>query len=89
VNCTDFMAKLTDYFDGQVEPDLLKEVEEHLGVCHHCEVVVNTCRKTINIYRDNEVYEIPDELSERLRTAVKQRCESIGRKPDFVQKSSH
>ena len=49
MNCTDFLAKLTDFFDGQIEPDLLAEVKEHLGTCHHCEVVVNTTRKTIDI----------------------------------------
>ena len=31
MNCTDFLAKLTDYFDGQIDPDLLVEVKEHLG----------------------------------------------------------
>ena len=75
MNCTDFLAKLTDYFDGQIEADLLAEVKEHLGSCHHCEVVVNTTRKTIDVYRGNELYEFPDDLSQRLRTAIMSRCE--------------
>jgi anti-sigma factor RsiW len=74
VNCTDFLAKLTDYFDGQIEPDLLAEVKEHLGSCHHCEVVVNTTRKTIDIYRHEQPYEFPEELSTRLRSAIMTRC---------------
>ena len=59
MNCTEFLSKLTDYFDGQIEPDLLAEVKEHLGTCHHCEVIVNTTRKTIDIYRDQQTYEFP------------------------------
>jgi anti-sigma factor RsiW len=74
VNCTDFLAKLTDFFDGQIEPDLLAEVKEHLGTCHHCEVVVNTTRKTIDIYRHEQPYEFPEELSTRLRGAIMERC---------------
>jgi anti-sigma factor RsiW len=74
VNCTDFLAKLTDFFDGRIEPDLLSEVKEHLGTCHHCEVVVNTTRKTIDIYRHEQPYEFPEELSNRLRTAIMARC---------------
>ena len=76
MNCTDFLAKLTDFFDGNIERELLAEVEEHLGHCHHCEVVVDTTRHTIDIYRGNEIYEFPDELSSRLRTAVMARCEA-------------
>lgn len=75
MNCTDFLAKLTDFFDGNIEPDLLTEVKEHLGCCHHCEVVVDTTRKTIEVYRGTEVYEFPDDLSVRLRSAIMARCE--------------
>ena len=75
MNCTDFLAKLTDFFDGKIEPELLAEVKQHLGACHHCEVVVDTTRKTIEVYRGNEVYEFPDDLGVRLRTAIMARCE--------------
>jgi anti-sigma factor RsiW len=74
VNCTDFLAKLTDFFDNQIDPDLLAEVKEHLGTCHHCEVVVNTTRKTIDIYRHQQPYEFPEDLSNRLRSAIMARC---------------
>jgi anti-sigma factor RsiW len=74
VNCTDFLAKLTDFFDGQIEPDLLVEVKEHLGTCHHCEVVVNTTRQTIDIYRDQQTYEFPEDLRGRLHSAIMARC---------------
>lgn len=76
MNCTDFLAKLTDYFDGQIEPDLLAEVKEHLGTCHHCEVVVNTTRKTIDIYRHEQPYEFPEDLATRLRSAIMKRCQA-------------
>ncbi len=81
MNCTDFLAKLTDFFDGNIEPELLTEVKEHLGACHHCEVVVDTTRKTIEVYRGAEIYEFPDELSVRLRSAIMARCEKAGTTP--------
>jgi anti-sigma factor RsiW len=74
VNCTDFLAKLTDFFDGNIEPDLMVEVKHHLGTCHHCEVVVDSTRKTIEVYRGTEIYEFPDDLSSRLRGAIMERC---------------
>jgi anti-sigma factor RsiW len=87
VNCTDFLAKLTDYFDGQIDPALLTEVKAHLGTCHHCEVVVDTTRKTIDVYRGAESFEFPEELSTRLRAAVMERCRASGKLPDIADKS--
>ena len=88
MNCTDFLAKLTDYFDGQIDPDLLAEVKQHLGTCHHCEVVVDTTRKTIDVYRGHQPYEFPEELSLRMREAVMERCRATGKLPEVEKRSS-
>jgi hypothetical protein len=82
VNCTDLLAKLNDYFEGDIDPSLMAEINEHLGCCSHCEVVVTTTRKTVNIYRGSQVYQLPDELADRMRAAIMQRCMKTGRLPD-------
>ncbi len=88
MNCTEFLSKLTDYFDGQIDPELLTEVKAHLGTCHHCEVVVDTTRKTIDVYRGADTYEFPEELSTRLRAAVMERCLATGKLPNIELKAS-
>ena len=35
------------------------DLQEHLHGCEHCEVTLNTTRKTIQIYRSHEIYEMP------------------------------
>jgi len=74
VTCTEFLSKLDDYFDGQMDADLITEVRVHVKKCSHCEVVMDTTRKTIAIYRENEVYEFPDDLRERLHAAIMKKC---------------
>ncbi len=74
MTCTDFLSKMTDYFDGKIAPELLQEVRAHLCECSHCEVVVNTTRQTIEVYRDNEIYEFSPELRERLHSAIMAKC---------------
>ena len=74
MTCTDFLSQLTDYFDGQIDPKLLAEVQAHICECHHCEVVLDTTRKTIAIYREHEVYEFPADLRERLHSAIMRKC---------------
>ena len=73
MTCTDFLSKLTDYFDGQISPELLEEVRAHSAGCHHCEVVLDTTRQTIEVYRDHQHFELSVELQERLHTAIMMR----------------
>jgi hypothetical protein len=65
---------MTDYFDGQVEPQFIEEVRAHLCECTHCEVVVNTTRQTIEIYKDSEIYEFSPEFQEKLHSAIMSKC---------------
>jgi len=74
MTCTDFLAKLTDFFDGVVPPELLAEVNQHIAECKHCEVVLDSTTKTINIYRGAELYDFPPELQTRLESAIMVRC---------------
>ena len=76
MTCTDFLSKLTDYFDGQISPELLEEVRAHSASCSHCEVVLDTTRQTIEVYRDHELYELSSEFQERLHSAIMTRCKS-------------
>ncbi len=74
MTCTDFLSKLTDYFDGRVPAELLVEVEAHICQCKHCEVVLDSTTKTINIYRDHELYDFPPDLQNRLHASIMERC---------------
>ncbi len=74
MTCTDFLAKLTDFFDGTVPPDLLAEVEHHIAVCKHCEVVLDSTTKTITMYRNHELYDFTPELEERMTMSIMARC---------------
>jgi anti-sigma factor RsiW len=74
MTCTDFLSQLTDYFDGQISPELLAEVRRHTSECSHCEVVLDTTRQTIQVYRDNEVYDLSPELRNRLHSAIMAKC---------------
>ena len=74
MTCTEFIALLDDLIDDTVTADLRAEVEQHMHKCGHCEVVFNTTRKTIEIYRSHELYELPTDLRERLHSAIMARC---------------
>ena len=76
MKCSEFLQELTDYLDGVIDANTKQELEEHLSWFHNCYVVCDTTKKTIEIYRDSQLYELPDDLRGRLRTAIVAKCQS-------------
>ncbi|HLJ26698.1 MAG TPA: zf-HC2 domain-containing protein [Candidatus Angelobacter sp.] len=74
MKCNDFLKELTDYLDGTATVEVRVELEEHLQWCNDCYVVMNTTKKTIEIYRDNQIYELPESLRSKLHQAILTKC---------------
>jgi hypothetical protein len=74
VTCTEFLAQLDDLIDDVVTVEMRADLQEHLRGCEHCEVTLSTTRKTIEIYRSHEIYDLPTDLRERLHSAIMARC---------------
>jgi hypothetical protein len=74
VTCTEFLAQLDDMLDQDAAIPLRADLQEHLKCCEHCEITLSTTRKTIQIYRSHELYELPDDLRERLHAAILAKC---------------
>jgi hypothetical protein len=77
VTCTEFLAILDDIIDESIAAQTRAEIEAHIRGCGHCEVVLNTTRKTIEIYQCHELYELPADVSSRLHAAIKTRCTKV------------
>lgn len=74
MTCTEFLAQLDDLIDNEVTREMRADLEEHLRGCDHCQVTLNTTRKTIEIYRSHEIYDLPSGLRDRLHAAIMARC---------------
>ena len=74
MKCSEFLNELTNYLDSALDERTKAELEDHLSWCHNCYVVCDTTRKTIEIYRNQELYELPDDLRGRLQTAIMSKC---------------
>jgi anti-sigma factor RsiW len=74
VKCKDFLNELTDYLDDTLSESTRAELDDHLHWCHECHVLLNTTKKTIEIYRDNQIYELPENLRNRLHQAIMNKC---------------
>lgn len=80
MNCTEFLANLTDYFDAKTAAALRSELEQHMANCSHCYVTLNTTRQTIEIYRNEELFELPESIRTQLHKAVMAKCAAMKEK---------
>lgn len=64
--CEDVLQEISNYLDGEVLPELLAQIEEHLRACRNCTVLVNTTRKTLSLVADHYALELPAGITERL-----------------------
>lgn len=78
MNCRGLIREICDYLDGELGPETLAEIELHLQRCKDCRVIVDTTRKTIEIYYNTQPLPLPNDVRERLHQALSKR---LGRRP--------
>lgn len=65
--CSQFLEQISDYIDGTLDENSCEHFQEHLDECEHCRIVIDTTRKTIELYyKSNEEIQIPDDVRSRL-----------------------
>jgi anti-sigma factor (TIGR02949 family) len=65
--CRHLLASLSDYVDGELESELCEELERHMEGCDNCQIVVDTLKKTIYLYRSTATPpEVPADVKQRL-----------------------
>lgn len=70
LTCQEVLDQLSDYLDADARAELVGEVDHHLTVCVHCRVEVDTLRRTIVLYRQEERVVLPTHLTVRLNEAL-------------------
>lgn len=77
MKCEDLLKLLNEYVDGTVDPAMCKEFEQHLAGCDPCKVVVDTTRKTITLYKNDQPYELPFEFRKRLHQILRDKWKQL------------
>jgi anti-sigma factor (TIGR02949 family) len=65
--CQKLIGELSNLIDGTISPELCAELEAHLKECKNCRIVVDTTKKTIELYhREEASVEVPQGMREKL-----------------------
>jgi anti-sigma factor RsiW len=73
VNCKKVILELTSYLDGVLDSTMRIDLEQHLSRCTDCRLVVDTTRKTIQIFCNSEPVPLPEDVRTRLHNALLER----------------
>ena len=73
MKCKTIIIELTNYLDEELDPALREEIEKHLEKCKDCRVIVNTTKKTIEIFCNSEPAPLPADTRHRLHEALEKR----------------
>jgi anti-sigma factor RsiW len=75
MKCKEILAALSDFVDGDLDPELYRTLQKHLADCNPCQLVIDNVRQTITVYKSGRPLELPAEVRERLRGALRKRWE--------------
>jgi anti-sigma factor RsiW len=74
ISCVEVWREISNYVDGDVDPELKARLEFHLKNCSHCKAVLDGTRNTVGLLADGEWYPLPSGFSERLRLRLLSEC---------------
>ena len=75
MKCKDVIREISEYLDGQLDATMLAELERHLGHCEDCKLIVDTTRKTIEVFCNSQPAPLDSSVRQRLHSALQQRLQ--------------
>jgi anti-sigma factor RsiW len=78
VNCDGIIREISNYLDGELEPMMREDLEQHLKDCKHCSLTIDQTRLTMQLFCDDEVVELPADVKMRLHEGLKRKLRVDG-----------
>lgn len=73
LTCKEFLSELNAYLDEETSVQVRAELHRHVSECANCWVVVDTTKKTMQVYKGMEPQKVPDSVSQRLMAALQRK----------------
>ena len=70
------MKEISGYLDDELTQDLKRTLETHLTYCNHCHAVLDSTKKTIELYCDGKLFSLPEDVRLRLHDALRRKLQA-------------
>ena len=68
--CSQIFARLSEYLNGDLPPNLCEEMSEHIRDCEPCVAFVDSLKKSIGLVREVQAKELPGPVKEEVRAQL-------------------
>jgi anti-sigma factor RsiW len=70
LDCKHVWREVSNYIDGDIDPSVRLEVEQHLAHCRHCAAILDSTRNIVYLIADERTFALPVGFSDRLRARL-------------------
>lgn len=71
MNCDEIFESLSEFIDEELIEAKCQEIRVHLQGCDNCQVVVDTLRRTVTLYREVPSPQLPAEARLKLHAVIR------------------
>ena len=76
--CSEIFARLSEYLDGELDPELCSGLEGHMDDCPPCQAFLESLRRTVELTRRLPGRELPEDLRRDLLETYRKMREAGG-----------
>jgi len=73
IECHEILERISDYIDGDAEPEVCEEIRRHLEGCDDCDNFIDSVEKTVELFRRDSV-PMPSEKKKNLHRILREQC---------------
>ena len=70
ISCVEVWREVSNYLEGDLEPELRRRIEDHFRICEHCTAVLDGTRNVLKLVGDGRAFDFPPGFNERLRARL-------------------
>ena len=67
INCIHVWREISNYIEGEVDPELRRRMEEHFKGCEHCAAILDGTQNVMRLVGDGRTFDLPQGFSDRLK----------------------
>jgi hypothetical protein len=75
ISCVEVWREISNFIEGDVDPELRRRMEEHFRGCEHCTAILDGARNVIRLVGDGKTFDLPKGFSERLRARLQREAQ--------------
>jgi putative zinc finger protein len=67
ISCYHVWREISNFIDGEIDPELRRRMEEHFKGCEHCSAILDGTNNVLRLVGDGRAFDLPKGFSERLK----------------------